>query len=471
MRAVQSDDQIFSFSGGHQHSNTILLLENTLARARYLNDQVRALANALAEAISPCQEPHNGKYENETLCQNLNRIFQNQAIQELESLEKVKATSMQLCDVLDDHEVLHRLRSTNLPHLEAIWKVFTSGQFGGIISLGSWPKSDEHGGYCGDLIADYGARVIKISRREVLSLKTELTDDTDNLRTRDCIPYLQEFKVAQKLALAVTKPSVEDSLLTYNGLKVLRPSRDVDRQLTIAFCHMSDCKEDLELLEMIKARFELALKQVEAIATSELVERILAKDTRYFSCQIPPVLSFDVTGFNLNFDQSQARLEFQQSLAHNAFSFLKKQIDAERYQSVRGIIVSLIHGTRDRDGKILMCSLSVKNKLLDIVAKMGSSDENRRAQLLFQSDEALHIDREVMLPGIPEIIVLDHSSSICERVAINEELTDLAEFCKSLRAGFMMVTGNFKMAKQLRSKLDGVFGKGILVVEPRSLLG
>ncbi|KAK9238223.1 hypothetical protein V1525DRAFT_359017 [Lipomyces kononenkoae] len=525
MGALKDDG---SFSGDDQNSRaqsdnyTSSLLERTLARARNLNDQVNAFANGLTEATSPGQELHNSNPKNENGCKYLNEViwtvgpdfirkFQIRIRKELESLETVRDSSVRLCNGLDDHEVLHRLRSTNLPHLEAIWEIFAAGQFAGIVSLGSSTKSDVHGGYRGgyrgDLIADYGAHVIKISRvniqqlrRQISSLKVELTEDTDNLRTRDWIPYLQEYKVAQKLASAVAKPTVEDTLLMYNGLKVLRPPRDFNRQVTIALCHKSDCEEDIELLEMIKAEFELGLrvnvqlfdlKQVETISTSELVNRNLANDTRYFSCQVPSVLNFDVTGLlcivsdisNLNFDQSETRLELQRSLAHvrhkkseNAFAFLKKQLEAERYYRVRRIIVSLIRGTPDLDRRILTCSSGVRDKFLDMVAKMGSSDEKRRAQLLFDSDETLRIDREAILPGIPDIIVLDHTPSICDGAPMNEELTDCGmciatEFCRTRSTGFMMVTANFKMAKQLRSKLDGVFSKGILVVEPRSLLG
>ncbi|KAK9313804.1 hypothetical protein V1524DRAFT_435094 [Lipomyces starkeyi] len=519
MTAANGAGVLFTSSADHQHSRagshncTNLLLEGTLTRARILNAQVCSLASGLAEAIATGHELHDGNRGNGTQRQHFNapiwtigplfiRKFQNQVRKELEELEEL-ISLWPSCIVLEDKKLSHRLRSTNLPHLEAIWKIFTSAQYVGVISLGSSVKPGEHG----DLIVDYGEHIIKVSRvtvqqieRELGALKAEMVDDKDNFRARDWIPYLDIYKVAQRIASDVANPLVEDPVLRYQGLKFLRSSRNVKRQVTIAFCCRSDSEEDRELLEIVKAEFELLLKvnvqvfdltRVHNISTTDLVNKVLANDTRYFLGQIPSVLNFDVTGLlcivsdvtNLNPDQSQIRLESQQSVAsgtykksENALLFLKKQIEAERYQSVRDIIVSLVRGPHGRDRKILTCSSNVKDKLFDIVSKMGSSDEKRRTQLLFGSDETLRIYREQMLVGIPKIKVFD-TTSIRDGVAIDEEWIACnlpvfeKEFGRTTGMEFMMVTGNYKMAKQLRRRPAEKFSRGVLVLDSRSLLG
>ncbi|KAK9376055.1 uncharacterized protein V1513DRAFT_440541 [Lipomyces chichibuensis] len=513
MTAANGAGLSFTSSADHQHSDfnrTSLLLEGTLTRARNLNAEVCSLASGLADAIATGHELHNGNRGGNQR-QNFNtpiqtigplfiRKFQNQVRKELEALEELLSLWPSL---LEDKKLSHRVNSTNLPHLEAIWKIFISGQYVGIISVGSAVKPGEHG----DLIVDYGEHIIKVSRvtvqqikRELGALKAEMADDKDNFRARDWIPYLDVYKVAQRIASDTANPLVEDTVLRYKGLKFLRSSRNGKRQVTIAFCSRSDSEEDRELLEIIKAEFKLLLKvnvqvfdltRVDNISTADLVNKVLANDTCYFVGQIPSVLIFDVTGLlcivsditNLNPDQSQIRLESQQSVAsgtykksENGLVFLKKQIEAERYQSVRDIIVSLLRGPDGRDPRILMCSSSVKDKLFDIVSKMGSSDEKRRTELLFGSDETLRIDREEMLVGIPKIKVFN-TTSIRDGVAIDEEWIACnmpvveKEYGPTAGMEFMMVTGNYKMAKQLRSRFAEKFSKGILVLESRSLLG
>ncbi|KAJ8099320.1 hypothetical protein POJ06DRAFT_269381 [Lipomyces tetrasporus] len=494
-------------------NSTCILFESTLTRARNLNAQVYALANGLAEVISSGRE-QNGrgigiKRQGSitpiwTVGPAFVRKFQNQVRTELEALEKLSPSS-------PHNGVPHRLRSTNLPNLEAIWAIFGSGQYSGVISLGSSVKPGGHGGYCGDLLVDYGEHIVKISKvtahqlkRELGTLMTEMADNEgNNFRVRDWIPYLDVCKMAQKVAQAsdVAEPIIEDLLSASDqGFpRILRhPVRKFKRQVTIAFCNTTESEEDLELIEAVKAELELHLNvkvqlfdltRVEILSTSELVMKVIAGDTRYFKAQIPPVLNFDVTGLlcivsditNLDPDRSHERLESQRHLATgryrksgNAFVFLKRQIEAEKCRSVMDTILSLVCASQDSDRRIFTCSASVKEKLLDLVSKMGSSEEKRRTQLLFNSDVTLRNDREETLTGIPNIIVFDASSSTGDVGAIDEVLVaDKMLGCAAEFGGreVMTVTGNYKMAKQLRSRLDWKFSRGILVVNSRSLLG
>ncbi|KAK9325921.1 hypothetical protein V1517DRAFT_342985 [Lipomyces orientalis] len=502
-------------------NGTRRLFESTLARARNLNAQVYALANGLADAISSGHEQHGHGIEMTrqgsitpiwTVGPAFVRKFQNQVRTELQVLEKLRSSSPH--NVLENDRVSHRLRSTNLPNLEAIWAIFGSGQYSGVISLGSSVKPGGHGGYCGDLMVDYGEHIVKISKltaqqlkRELGTLMTEMANDEgNNLSVRDWIPYLDVYKMAQKVeqASGVAEPIIEDILSVGDrGFpRILRhPIRKLKRQVTIAFCNTTESEEDLELIEVIKAELELRLNvkvqlfdltRVEILPTSELVMKVIAGDTRHFKAQIPPVLNFDVTGLlcivsditNLGPDRSHDRLESQRHLvsgrhrkSENAFIFLKRQIEAEKCRSVMDTVLSLFCATKDSDRRIFTCTASAKEKLLDMVSKMGSSEEKRRTQLLFDSDVTLRNDREETLASIPNIIVIDAPSltddidPIDEALIADKILGPAAELGRRLGREVMTVTANYKMAKQLRSRLDGKFSTGILVVDSRSLLG
>ncbi|KAK9460377.1 uncharacterized protein V1516DRAFT_712438 [Lipomyces oligophaga] len=418
--------------------------------------------------------------------------------------------------VIDTREsisrISHQLRSTNLPHLESVWQVFTSRTHTGVISLGSSAKSNAA---IGDLMALYGRLAIKVSRvtvqqlnKEMVRIAAELGEDNLEECFEECCMNTDVYNVARKLARWVASRLEDDEDMLANGndggVRIL--CAKIREQATGTIVFTGCCESYLagpdqaflnRFLEFIQRSLSidtLVLSKKERLSNSEIASGILSEDRKCFESQIPELFCFDVTGLlslvsdvtNLAPDEALARLARQKEKrqqgteyrkSENAFAFLEKQIESERsgQRVLKGVLEPLL-----RDGnRQIVCGARTLESVKKMVLRMGSQDERRRTAEIFQT---INLIPDIDLGTKKDQLQLDQHLNqepsepfADEEWIIRHVLTPAELWARKNNMEAMFVTGNLRMAKQLCKlrKTSPSFSTGtpMLVVGSRSLVG
>ncbi|KAK9469951.1 hypothetical protein V1512DRAFT_257394 [Lipomyces arxii] len=430
------------------------LLSQTVRRTNELYTQVRDAVDVFESAIAHRETTYMWSVGPQFLRKFLIRVEK-----ELCALNELVAT--------DDLKIAHRLRSTNLPNAQSAWSVFASGVYPGIVSLGSGVKPGSSGGYSGDVTAEHGSLVLLVSRmtidrlrRELAILQYEMADDEDECTLQELVPSLDLYRSTMKLVYEVSAPVDCNAILADSNNEFPRLLKPVElklRSVKLVFVNIDLDHSSVEDVQLFHAVSEIISKQLNVqidartftrLPAESLITNMIRYDSAFFLKHISTTLNFDVTGLlsivsditNLPPVDAIARLDGQRdgssgppgkSYVHrkssNAFAFLRKQIEAERaFRSTKTTMRVLC------DNRSLQCTEAVKNKLVDMAIKMGSRDEQRRVNDLFDMSEE----------GKMKIYV------------VNDEGLNTTT-----------VTGNYRQAKEHSND------RSMLVIESRSLLG
>ncbi|KAK7205813.1 hypothetical protein BZA70DRAFT_143168 [Myxozyma melibiosi] len=452
---------------------------------------------------------------------NFLRAFRSQVRKEQSALQALWKEVKSLPTPELEERLLHRIRSTNLPHLEAVWNVFEHGGYSGVVSLGSGIKPESSGGYAGDLTAAYGESVVKISRvtvsqlkREIATIMLELADDEQQMSVEEIVSMTEVFRAVEKVVLDVKGSEYcHDALADSEGFlpRLLRPQRSMERAVTLLVYNIGE--QDLlgvdgEIVRNFVSVISSSLKIDVRLfgdhtlsfendrSAKEIIAAIMKEDHHHFLTQVPPMLNFDVTGgfclisdiTNLTPEEATRKLDWQRDnpppstsapdelyqKSANAFQFLRNQIEAERQHRVlHHVLRPLVEGGE----RTLICSRQVRQKLIDMADRMGSAEEKRRARLIFLDIDArdgFTSSCGEWLDSIPKLRVIgpevdQEKISSPNEAWIEEGVLRVAlDYSRQTEKSVMHVTGNFKVAKQLAKKLEG---SGWLIVNSRSLAG
>ncbi|KAK9446471.1 uncharacterized protein V1518DRAFT_423824 [Limtongia smithiae] len=445
----------------------------------------------------------------------------------LKQANKEFSALQQISRIDDSDERWSRLRSTNLPYLEVVWDVFASDIYAGVVSLGTSAKSSAAGACAGDITAEYGSHTVKITRLSVSVLRQELAilaaemgnDDYDGepMEIADLVHMLRVYKVLENLVFEVQKTAPRDCLAEDGGLlpRVLGSRATTERRVTLLFHNIeleTLSSQDREfatciagvLRKSLQIEVEFYTKPTQARRDAhKIVSELRRQDEEFFREQVPYVLNFDVTGVlclvsditNLSHGKTLEKLSCQRQhpppstsesgkpymKSDNAYAFLEKQIAAEKcHRVIYDVILPLTE--RQTCNTKLICSRRVGERLLDMVRRMGSAEENRRAKLIFtalQDRSPEHLRGEVVdrLPCV-SMIDTEVKDGVTEALSVDFIAQNMLEVSTqySHATGTAMVatvTGNYKMALQLnaREKRSGSSPSCMLVVNSRSLIG
>lgn len=405
--------------------------------------------------------------------------------------------------------------------MEAVWNVFENGGYAGIVSLGSGIKSGSNFGHCGDLTAAYGGQAIKILRvtatqlkYEISVLKAEVAEEDEQISFDELVSLTSVYSAAQKVVSQVnSSESTKDILLDSSGLlpRIIRPQQPRAKKSILLLYNISRHEisgddEDVvgRLVSAVSFRLDIEIRLFgashitgkESKSPQEIVEGIIIEDCAYFLQQVPPVLNFDVTGgfclisdiTNLSPAQALKKLDWQRDnpppstsiptalyrKSDSAFQFLRRQIESEKQFRVINHTLRPIISDGER---VLICSIKVKQKLINMADRMGSAEEKRRARMIFLPVEeraGLKSNTGEFLDGIPTLQVLGVDSFDEMQISLDDEwierevLATALEYTEKTRNPSITVTGNLKVAKKLVAKSDR---SSWLVINSRSLTG
>ncbi|KAK9479932.1 hypothetical protein V1514DRAFT_318544 [Lipomyces japonicus] len=475
------------------------IFETTLAKAVALQESIQELSCSLSDAIQ-------NKPPIYTRGSNFLKKFEAQADKEVSALSEIS-------EAQHGEAKIHRLRSSNLPNLEAVWKAFLcSTSPADIIALGT--GATRPGG--SDLVAEHGHVKLKLSRMNAQSIKREVSilvgemmddDEYDDVieAIRNVVQHMSVYKLVERVVASgdAIKDVNEIVSAQRSGPKIIKsPRRPFQIKTVLLFCNI--CLDELseeylavvdtvsnEIESRLKIRVQFDHSNNVVLGVKDMVNKIMREDEEYFLQNLPNTFNLDVTALlsitsdvtNLDPKTALARLEMQESQpdykhkkSANAFSFLRRQIELEEERPLlKHCIFRLL-----RDGDILMCTRRAKLKFLEMVEQMGTELEIIRARGLFTGIDwqSTCFYRSVPLQLTQPILVVDSDANVDEDPGSDWVMSHVVEAAENYmlkdRAKHVpvaTVTGNVKMARQIASRFPVTSKSCLLVIGPRSLLG